>query len=93
MKCALRCPAATLYRRVNRRRWWTAYYWYSHVKAAAMDYSPMPARDALVETISWLAASPHVSRETRINMHLASDVYRFRAERIEVEDIPQSRRV
>jgi dihydroflavonol-4-reductase len=54
-------------------------YWYSHAKAAEIGYSPMPARDALVETISWLAASPHVSRETRINMRLADEVYRFRA--------------
>ena len=54
-------------------------YWYSHAKAAGIGYSPMPARDALVETISWLAASPHVTREARINMRLADEVYRFRA--------------
>jgi dihydroflavonol-4-reductase len=54
-------------------------YWYSHAKAAGIGYSPMPARDALIETISWLAASPHVTRETRINMRLADEVYRFRA--------------
>jgi hypothetical protein len=33
----------------------------------------------LVETISWLAGSPHVTREARINMRLADEVYRFRA--------------
>ena len=54
-------------------------YWYSHAKASGIGYSPMPARDALVETISWLAASPHVTREARINMRLADEVYRFRA--------------
>jgi dihydroflavonol-4-reductase len=54
-------------------------YWYSHAKAAEIGYSPMPARDALVETIAWLAASPHVTRETRINMRLADEVYQFRA--------------
>jgi dihydroflavonol-4-reductase len=54
-------------------------YWYSHAKAAGIGYSPIPARDALVETIAWLAASPHVTRETRINMRLADEVYQFRA--------------
>jgi dihydroflavonol-4-reductase len=55
------------------------HYWYSHAKAAALGYAPSPARNALVETISWLAASPHILRETRINMHLSPDIYRFRA--------------
>lgn len=57
------------------------YYWYSHTKAASLGYTPMSARDALIETISWLAASPHITRETRINMHLSHDIYRFRAAR------------
>jgi len=55
------------------------YYWYSHAKAAALGYAPGTARDALVETISWLAASPHVTREIRTRMHLAADIYRFRS--------------
>lgn len=55
------------------------YYWYSHAKAATLGYTPVSARDALTETISWLAASQHISRETRINMHLSHDIYRFRA--------------
>jgi dihydroflavonol-4-reductase len=55
------------------------YYWYSHAKAAALGYTPLLARAALIETISWLAASPHISREVRAGMHLAADIYRFRA--------------
>ncbi len=55
------------------------YYWYSHRKAAALGYAPGPARAALIEAISWLAASPHISREVRAGMHLAADIYRFRA--------------
>jgi dihydroflavonol-4-reductase len=55
------------------------YYWYSHARAAAFGYAPIAARTALIETISWLAASPHVSREVRAAMHLADDIYRFRA--------------
>jgi dihydroflavonol-4-reductase len=55
------------------------YYWYSHRKAAALGYAPAPARAALIETISWVSASPHVSREVRVGMHLAADIYRFRS--------------
>jgi dihydroflavonol-4-reductase len=55
------------------------HYWYSHAKAAALGYVPASARAALIETISWLAASPHVSREVRAGMHLAADIHRFRA--------------
>jgi len=55
------------------------YYWYSHAKAAKLGYAPAPAQQALVETLSWLAASPHISREVRANMHLAADIHHFRA--------------
>jgi dihydroflavonol-4-reductase len=55
------------------------YYWFSHAKAARFGYSPASARDALVQTISWLAASQHVTREVRTNMRLTGEVYRYRA--------------
>lgn len=55
------------------------HYWYSHAKAAALGYAPAPAHDALIEAISWIAASPHVTREVRAGMRLAADIYRFRA--------------
>lgn len=55
------------------------YYWYSHAKAATLGYSPVVARDALIEAVSWLAASRHISRETRITMRLSDDIHRFRA--------------
>jgi dihydroflavonol-4-reductase len=58
-------------------------YWYSHAKAAGLGYAPQPARDALMETIAWLAASPHISREVRARMHLSSEIYRFRAAAME----------
>lgn len=57
------------------------YYWYSHAKAAGLGYAPAAARDALIEVISWLAASPHVTREMRTRMRLADAIYRFRAGR------------
>ena len=55
------------------------HYWYSHTKAAALGYSPSLAHDALIETVSWLAASPHITREVRTCMHLSTDIYRFRS--------------
>ncbi len=51
------------------------YYWYSHDKLARLGFAPMPAAAALAEAVSWLAPSPHVSRETRIGMHLSREVY------------------
>jgi dihydroflavonol-4-reductase len=56
------------------------HYWYSHTKAAALGYLPGSARNALIETISWLAASPHVTREVRTCMHLSAEIYCFRSE-------------
>jgi dihydroflavonol-4-reductase len=55
------------------------YYWYSHTKAAALGYAPASARDALIETISWLVASPHISREIRAGMRLAPEIYHYRS--------------
>ncbi len=55
------------------------HYWYSHAKATELGYSPHPAREAMIETISWLAASPHVTREVRACMRLSRDIYLFRS--------------
>ncbi len=55
------------------------YYWYSHARAAQhLDYRPRPARQALVEALSWLVASPYVSRELRARLRLHDDVYAVR---------------
>lgn len=54
------------------------YYWYSHAKAAAIGYRPRPARRALAEALSWLAMSPHVSRELRAGLRLHDEVYAAR---------------
>ena len=51
------------------------YYWYRHERAAALGFSPMPARQALAEAISWLVASPHVSQQLRGTLQLSRDVY------------------
>jgi dihydroflavonol-4-reductase len=54
------------------------YYWYTHAKAAAIGFSPAPARSAMAAACAWLAASGHVSREVRATMLLSSDVHAAR---------------
>lgn len=54
------------------------YYWYDHGKIAALGYQPKSARLALAEAISWLAASPHISRKVRMSMQLSREVYEAR---------------
>ncbi|OGW51379.1 MAG: hypothetical protein A2V62_06915 [Nitrospirae bacterium RBG_19FT_COMBO_58_9] len=54
------------------------YYWYSHEKAAALGFSPMPAREALAEAISWLVTSQHVSAALRRSLTVSSEVYQAR---------------
>ena len=57
------------------------YYWYSHARAAALGYRARPARQALTEAIAWLAAGPHVSRETRVGLRLGREVHAARLAR------------
>lgn len=54
------------------------YYWYDDAKARRLGYHPRDARAALAEAISWLAMSPHVSRELRTTLRLHDDVYAAR---------------
>lgn len=54
------------------------YYWYDDGRARELGYRPRDARDALAEAISWLAMSPHVSRELRATLRLHDDVYAVR---------------
>lgn len=55
------------------------YYWYKHHKLSQLGFRPKPAREALAEAISWLAASSHVSRQTRTTLKLSHEVYAARA--------------
>ena len=50
------------------------FYWYSHARAAALGYSPRPAREALKLAIAWLLRSPHVTREMRLALRPAPEV-------------------
>ncbi|MFB0610970.1 NAD-dependent epimerase/dehydratase family protein [Aurantiacibacter poecillastricola] len=67
------------------------YYWYSHAATQALGYSPRSARDALAGAIAWLAASPHVARETRMGMRLDRKVHEARAGRVRAEDALRNR--
>jgi dihydroflavonol-4-reductase len=69
------------------------HYWYSHEKAAELGYSPAPARDAMIEALSWLATTSYISREIRTGMRLSPAIYRFRAAmETRLEDISQRAR-
>jgi dihydroflavonol-4-reductase len=54
------------------------HYWYDDARARALGYAPRPARRAVAEALSWLAASPHVSRELRCSLRLHPEVYAAR---------------
>ncbi len=55
------------------------YYWYAHSKAAELGYSPNSADIALAEACAWLAASEHISPETRASLLLNPSVHAARA--------------
>ena len=54
------------------------YYWYGSEKAAGLGYRARPAAQALAEAVSWLATTPHISREMRTTMTLSHEVYEAR---------------
>ncbi|MET0180168.1 MAG: NAD-dependent epimerase/dehydratase family protein [Novosphingobium sp.] len=58
------------------------FYWYDDSGARALGYAPRSAAEALLETVSWLVASRHVSRELRATIRLADEVHRWRHERV-----------
>lgn len=54
------------------------WYWYSSDKAAALGYTPRPARAAVAAALAWLVTSPHVPRLARDALTLADEVYSAR---------------
>jgi dihydroflavonol-4-reductase len=54
------------------------YFWYSHAKAGALGYRPVPARAALATALSWLVASRHISREARTRLLMSGEVWAAR---------------
>jgi dihydroflavonol-4-reductase len=58
------------------------YYWYSHAHAGRLGYAPASGRTALVEAVSWLVTTPHISREIRAGLRLSPEIYQFRANQL-----------
>jgi dihydroflavonol-4-reductase len=54
------------------------YYWYESEELLKLGFRPKPTREALAESVGWLASGKHVSREVRCHMRLAPEVYRSR---------------
>ena len=54
------------------------YYWYTHDRMTKLGYKPRPARQALIEAVSWLVGSSHVPASLRATINLSEDIYRFR---------------
>lgn len=54
------------------------YYWYQTDELSKLGFVAKSARDALADSIAWLAAGRHVSREMRSQMRLAPEVYERR---------------
>jgi dihydroflavonol-4-reductase len=54
------------------------YYWYSIDKARALGYAPKNGNEVLLETVSWLVASQHIDRETRIRLRLSREIFQYR---------------
>ncbi len=54
------------------------YYWYTHDRIAKLGYSPRPARQSLIEAVSWFVASSHISSSLRADINLSDEIYLFR---------------
>jgi dihydroflavonol-4-reductase len=54
------------------------YYWYNDQRLRALGYQPGSARQALIETISWVVKSKHISPSLRSTLELAPDIHTFR---------------
>lgn len=57
------------------------YYWYAHKRMQPLGYTPVPARQALVSAVSWLARNEQISGPMRNAMTLSEEVYKQRQSR------------
>ncbi len=54
------------------------YFWYSSDRIRALGYNPVSSREALVDSVSWLITSNHISNSLRSQIHPADEVYKYR---------------
>lgn len=50
------------------------FYWYSHEQIAKLGYSPMPARQAMIEAIAWLLRRAYVTDSVMDKLNLSSEI-------------------
>ncbi len=55
------------------------YYWYRSDKLRALGYRPRSAQTALVDAVSWIVSSSHISNSIRAGLRLSDEVYKSRA--------------
>ena len=54
------------------------YYWYSSQKLRELGWEPMSSEAAMVQALSWLVTSPHISPSVRATIHLSDKIYNHR---------------
>ena len=54
------------------------YYWYSPQKLMQLGYHPVSSEAAMVQALSWLVTSRHISPSLRATIHLHDKIYEYR---------------
>ena len=54
------------------------YYWYGSQKLMELGWQPMSSEAAMVEALSWLVTSAHISPSLRATIHLHDKIYVYR---------------
>ena len=54
------------------------YYWYSSQKLQQLGYRPVSSEAAMVQALSWLVTSDHISPSLRATIHLHDKIYEYR---------------
>ena len=54
------------------------YYWYSSQKLMQLGYHPISSEAAMVQALSWLVTSEHISPSVRATIHLHDKIYEYR---------------
>ncbi len=54
------------------------YYWYSSQKLMELGYMAKPSEAAMLQALSWLVTSNHISPSLRATIHLHDKIYEYR---------------
>ncbi|MEO8763370.1 MAG: NAD-dependent epimerase/dehydratase family protein [Ginsengibacter sp.] len=58
------------------------YYWYSSQKLKELGYQPASSEVAMIQALSWLVTSEHISASLRATIHLDDKIYAYRGTRL-----------